>query len=258
MKFITESIFLTGAVLVFVSAQNAVPRDSTLDAIDSLYTSGYYLDAELEARRFSEKPGITDSMKTQIDKWIAFSLIAQEKTTLARERFLSIFSRDPSFELDPVLTSPKILSVFNDAKSEFRSQKKSNIAVPGVMYRDHNEQISFRAIVFPGWEQLHQGRETEGYVFVSAGSIALAGGIAFEFLRSDARKRYLNATVSADIKSKYDTYNTMRKAEIYSFVSFAAIYIASEMDIFLVPHHDVAGASGISLAYPLVGFSIPF
>lgn len=209
--------------------------DSSLVFIETLYNSGQYLSAELEARRMLEQPGLYDSAKVQIDKWIAFSLIAQGKSSSAKERFISLLTIDGTFELDPVLTSPKILTVFNDARMKFISQKK-NVSVDTVRSESRPQPdgpvLTFRTIIFPGWEQLHQGRETIGYGLLSGGAVTLASGIAFEVLRGNAREEYLNAKTSADISSKYDTYNYYRKAEIFSFAAFAAVYLASEIDVF--------------------------
>lgn len=225
--------FISCSLLVAASAQDTRSVHSALAEIESLYNTGQYLAAEVEARRLSELLQLSDSVKIQIEKWIAFSLIAQEKTVLARARFIALLSIDPNFQLDLVLTSPKILTVFNDAKVRFFSQQRLFPDTAKTMIVRHSgESITFRSAVFPGWEQLHQGRTTLGYLFLSAGAASLGSGLAFELLRANAREEYLNATVPSDIATKYDTYNTYRKAEIYSFIAFAAIYLASEIDVF--------------------------
>ncbi len=210
--------------------------DSTLHEIELLYNNGQYVPAELEARRMSEVPELNDSVKVQVEKWIAFSLIAQGKPSMAKDRFISLLTIDGTFELDPVLTSPKILSVFNDARVKYQTMKKnmrSDSTQPDIsQQRSIQYSISYRTIVFPGWEQFHQGRESSGYIFFGAGAISLASGIACELLRSNARDEYRNAKTPGDISSKYDTYNSYRKAEFYSFMTFAVVYLASEIDVF--------------------------
>ncbi len=209
--------------------------DSSLVFIESLYNNGQYLSAELESRRMLEQSGLNDATKVQIEKWIAFSLIAQGKSSSAKERFISLLMIDGTFELDAVLTSPKILSVFNDAKMKFSTQRK-NIAIDTSRSAFHQQTersiVSFRTILFPGWEQIHQGRDAFGYSLLAAGVVSLSSGIAFEVLRANAREKYLAAKTAADISSKYDTYNFNRKAEIYSFTAFAVVFIVSEIDVF--------------------------
>jgi len=92
--------------------------------------------------------------------------------------------------------------------------------------------VSFRTIVFPGWEQIYTGRTAAGYLFLGGGIGTLGAGIAFEALRSSARSEYLSATTASSIEAKYSTYNKYRKAEAYAFSAFAFIYITSEIDVF--------------------------
>lgn len=222
-------------------SQQTASTDSTLREIERLYNAARYSDAELEARRLREETVTGDSVKVQIEKWIAFSLIAQGKSSIARERFIMALTIDPDFDLDPVLTSPKILTVFNDAKAKYLSVirlQPDTAQSPGL--RRHTP-ISYRTVLFPGWEQLHRERTTVGAVFLGAGIATLGAGLALEFLRSDARDSYLKATLPADIASKYDSYNTYRKAETYSFIAFAVVYIASQVDIFTESTHLSAG-----------------
>lgn len=145
---------------------------------------------------------------------------------------MSMLSIDPDYDLDPIFTSPKIIAVLNDAKGAFRAQQRSlrdstqkNIASTGA-------SITFRTILFPGWEQLYQGKTTKGMIFLGAGITTLGAAAAFEALRYDAREKYLAATNPTDIAAKYDTYNTYRKAGIYSIIAFAAVYVISEVDVF--------------------------
>ena len=223
------SLFMfCGSVLLL--GQESAPVDSSLKQIETLYNSAQYVTAELEARRLYEEKELTDSARVQIEKWIAFSLIAQGKSSTARERFVTLLSINPDFELDPVLTSPKILSVFYEARTKFLSQRK--IQTDSVLQTTEvSQSATYRTIVFPGWEQLYQGRTASGVIFLSAGVASLGAGVAFELLRSDARQQYLKASSPSDISRKYNSYNTYRKAEMYSFIAYAIIYVASEVDI---------------------------
>jgi hypothetical protein len=228
--------YLIVVIIIFLSAvsaysQNGGAIDSTLREIEGMYNSARYVDAELEARRLLEVPSIADSAAVRIEQWIAFSLIAQGKNSPARDRFIALLKIDPEYELDPVLTSPKILTVFNDARSMFLSSRRSQSSgEPSALFPQRG-QITFRTLLFPGWEQHYQGKSTKGMIFLGAGAAALGSGIVFEALRSDARTEYLNATRPSDIAEKYDSYNTYRKAEIYSFIAFAVVYIVSEIDV---------------------------
>jgi hypothetical protein len=254
--------FILGAAAVFflaasLPAQSITSLDSTLKKIELLYNTGQYVSAELEARRFSEETLLSDSIKVQIEQWIGFSLIAQGKNVLARDRFILLLSINPDYEPDPVLTSPKILAVFNDAKVKFVSHRKNKPDTTGsVPALTAPELITYRTIAFPGWEQIYQGRTTSGYVFLGTGAASLASGIIFEVLRSNSRNRYLGAKTVADINSAYNDYNRYKKAEIYSFLAFAAVYLLSEVDVFteftdfeITPNHGMNDKNGHSLRF---------
>ena len=113
------------------------------------------------------------------------------------------------------------------------------------------EGITFRTIVFPGWEQWYHGRTTVGPLFVGAGVAALGSGIALAFLRKSAHEDYLAATTPEDIEAKYTTYSGYAKAESYCFVAFAAVYLISEIDVFM--HHSPVTFSPASLKSPVAG-----
>jgi hypothetical protein len=209
---------------------------TALQGVEAKYNSGSYLSAEVEARRLLEHNPPGDTASVLLHKFIAFSLIAQGKPEIAREHFKSILNIDPEFSLDPIYTSPKILVVFNDTKQVFLADKKLSNKEVTLASKNSQAPITYRAIVFPGWEQSHAGRTTIGSFFLGAGVAALGAGITFEILRGSSRQEYLAATVPSDIRSKYNIYNRYYKAEIASFAAFAVVYIASEIDVFAFDH----------------------
>lgn len=229
-----------------VRAQSSV--DSTLRTVQALYAGGAYTQAELEGRRLLDNELLSDSLRIVVEQWVAFSLVAQGQPVLAREHFLVILHRQPTYDLDPILTSPKILTVFNEARAAFRASRPSPAG--STPEREMYEGISFRTVLFPGWEQLYQGRTTTGAIFLGAGIASLGTGIALEFVRQDARNEYLAATSPDDIEAKYQTYNRVKKAEVWAFGIFAAVYIASEVDVF-------ANTPPVSLSLRPSGSSTP-
>jgi hypothetical protein len=228
--------FLVCVILLCGSVSSACAQNNSLRAafftIDSLYNSGSYLGAEVQARRLLEYSNLNDTAYAEIHKYIAFSLIAQGKSELAKERFVMLLSIYPTYSLDPVLTSPKIIAIFNEAKQVFLATKKSVQEAIKIPIGPGASAVSYRTILFPGWEQLYIGRKTSGTLFLSAGIVTLGGGITFELFRSTARQDYITEKDPLAIDDKYKTYNRYYKAEIASFIAFALTYIASEIDVF--------------------------
>jgi hypothetical protein len=236
-RLLTAFIILSCSYVTFSFAQNGSLHAAFL-TIDSLYNSGSYLSAEVEARRLLEYANLSDTAYAEIHKYIAFSLIAQGKSELAKERFAMLLSLYPTYSLDPVLTSPKILVIFNEAKQAFLSSKKPVQETKIIPIEMGSSSISYRTILFPGWGQLHIGRKTSGTIFLSAGIATLGSGITFEFLRSNARQDYLKEKNPLEIDEKYKNYNWYYKADIVSFVAFAITYIASEIDVFTTSNNS--------------------
>jgi hypothetical protein len=225
-------VFILFAVSAYGACAQEDSTHSTLQAIETLYNTGSYITAELEARHLLEHSALNDSVRVAVHKYIAFSLIAQGKSELAKEHFMSMLKLVPNYDLDPVYTSPKILVVFKETQQLFLSSKKPQKDTVRNPVLIENPAITYRTILFPGWEQLHQDRTTAGTIFLGAGITTLGAGIAFEFLRSSARQNYLSETHSSEFDEKYDIYNRYYKAEIISFVAFAVVYVASEIDVF--------------------------
>ncbi len=214
--------------------------DSLLSATESLFDSGSYISAELQSRRMLEDRSLPDSARVQFEKYVAFSLVAQEKKESAIDHFVDALEIDSTFTLDQVLTSPKILSVFEAARAEFNSEvrKKQAAAAQELLSRRGfpNQAAAgptYRALLFPGWEQIYEGKRVKGYVLLGAGGIAALSTIALDFLRRDARTKYLDASTPELAESRYSTYNLYYKSEFYSGSAFILIYIYSGLDAFL-------------------------
>jgi hypothetical protein len=226
---------LVAFIFLAVSAQKIFAQEDSiytiLQTVETLYDTGSYITAELEARRLLEYSALNDSIRVTAHKYIAFSLIAQGKTELAKEQFISMLKLVPDYDLDPVYTSPKILIIFRETQQRFPSLRRIQNDADGYPIKDGHDATTYRTIIFPGWEQLFQNRKTTGRVFLGAGIATLGAGITFELLRSSARNNYLSETNSSEINNKYSIYNRYYKAEIFSFIAFAVVYIASEIDV---------------------------
>lgn len=229
LSFVISLLCLLGSIAF---AQVSL-TDSTLSAANRLYNAGSYETAELTARRLMEQVPLADSIRIEAERIIAFSLVAQGKSELAREHFQLILAINPSFRLDQILTSPKILTVFQEARLHSPEAQKANRGDDGGDLE--NLPITFRAVLFPGWEQYHRGQISKGVALGAAGVLTLGSAVTCEILRASARKDYVSATQSTDIVAKYKTYNRYYRGEVYSFIAFAVVYVASEFDVFLSP-----------------------
>lgn len=233
-------------------SQNITETDTTLAGIKSLYDNGSYISAELEARRMLEQKNLSDSARIQLEKYVAFSLVAQGRNDVAIDHFKNALEIDSSLTLDPILTSPKILEVFETARSQFEVDqgRKSagqvlDISPIGRSAQDKAGRPTFRALLFPGWEQSFQGESIKGHILLGTGAATALSSITFYFLRRNARTDYLDASTPQLAASRYKTYNSFYKAEFYSISAFILFYAYSGIDAFvkLPPNFDLSSTA---------------
>jgi tetratricopeptide (TPR) repeat protein len=236
-----------------VRAQTQVNPDSTVALIRSLYNEGKYPGAEFEARRLLEWSSLSDSVRIVLEQYLAFALVAQGEPQSAVEHFTAILLLDPYYELDLVLTSPKIITVFNDAKLKYISRKSQS--PPRRITSDPPLELSrptWRTIVFPGWEQLYHGRTTAGIIYGGAGAAAAVSLVFCDIQRRSKRDEYLAAATSSLARTRYSDYNNYYKAEVYSAIALAAVYLASQLDVLLTPPQVLVqdGRAALSIRLP--------
>ena len=236
-RILIATLFLAGAVLHLV-AQTRNQPDLSLVLIQKLFDDGKYADCEIESRRVMERHGSSDSIAITAEQFLAFTLVVQGQTNLAINHFVHILQTYPDFELDVALTSPKIMSVFNEAKykvavmpkpKEDLQQPPSETATVTIP----QPAVSYRTLIFPGWEQVHQNRVTTGTLFAIVGGSSFVSALAFTILKNAAHNDYLDATQSSDIDKKYKRYNSLYKAQIYSIAAFGVTYLISQVDAFV-------------------------
>ncbi len=263
----TGQTAFVGAVLIcFLSllgvetlqAQTAVRVDSLLALVRELYEQGSYLSSEVEARRLLDNRSLPDTLRVRAEQYLAFSLVAQAKNAGAVDHLVTILRIDSTFTLDPILTSPKILSVFGEARKQYGYLKLSEHSPLQLAQRLPDHSVSFRTILFPGWEQTYQGRSVKGYTLLGAGILSLGATVYFDRERRSAHEEYLAANTPELAASKYARYNNNYKAEYYSLAAFVAIYVYSQFDAFfdLPPRLDPAVSQSnsnvqVTLHFPL-------
>ena len=248
----------TMVLLASARAQDGPGTDSLLATVRALYENGSFVSAELEARRLLDQDGVGDSVRILAEQYVAFSLIAQGKNAPAAEYFVSILRADSTYTLDPLLTSPKIMTVYEEGRRRFSQERAQTSPPVRTPVEPPPSGPSFRLLLFPGWDQLHQGRTTKGTILLSAGALSLGSLVTFDVLRRSAREDYLSATSPEEATARYDDYDKYYKAEYYSAAAFVAVYLYSAFDAFLdlPPRLDAArtrDGSGVQLS-----LAVPF
>lgn len=185
------------------------------------YDSGRYQDAfnELVAL-LSQRKELKPKLLVDIYKYLGFCYSAYDRRDLAKKQFKTALMYDPSLELDPVFTSPKIMQVFQEAKTEFERerpkikrdqvpkgvQKKAGepakgvaapsdrAAAPRVEVRTVSPGSAvFRSLLIPGWGQFYTRHPVKGGLFIGGVVTTLALAINYKSKSVTAQEYYYEA-----------------------------------------------------------------
>jgi hypothetical protein len=230
-------LVLSVGTLCILSIPAAVPaQGETADIVhqvDSLYYQSRFREAELTALRALQEPGnLAPVDRGLLHKTLGFTYVAMGENDKARSQFTEWLVIDPLAQLDSVYVSPKIISVFQEAKI---AQEKT--LIPSRDPQELKTQLASakRSLFFPGLGQLYTGKQAKGLVmFVS--EVFLLGSYAYcQVQYSQARDDYLMERNPAHMQSLYDHYNNYNRARYGSLILAAGVYLYSLYDALAVP-----------------------
>jgi hypothetical protein len=155
--------------------------------------------------------------------------------------FLEILKLNPQYSLDPIRTSPKILSFFNEVKSSFLRERylpaaPERMAIPDTIRAvGDNGTVLRRAItrslVLPGWGHFYLKQKKKALFLTTASLVSLCGGIYFSSNCRDKERAYLNETDKLLMNDRYEKYNRSFKVRNSLIASYAAIWLYSQADL---------------------------
>ncbi len=165
----------------------------------------------------------------------------------ARGDFIEILKINNDYQLDPIKISPKIISFYNSIKQDYKriitNQEElaasdttaTKLTEPNILQLEKNVFTNSiqRSLVLPGWGHLYMGSNTKGWILSSAGVLTLGSMVYYIFRTNSKEKDYLNETEAHLINQKYDEYNTSFKIRNALIISYAIIWIYTQIEILL-------------------------
>ncbi|MFH1195154.1 MAG: hypothetical protein V1720_05550, partial [bacterium] len=199
---------------------------SVIQLVDSLFSLNEEMDSETK-------------INLLIWKGVSYYSLGDNKQT--RKCFIEILKLDRDFTPDPVIISPKIIDYFNNIREEFHNivplqQKITNpdsvattysapLQINSALYKN----AVARSLIFPGWGHLYSNQTTKGWILTTA-SVAAAASIVYLIFDTDSKERsYLNEANTLLIQQKYDKYNTSYKFRNAAIISYAVIWLYSQL-----------------------------
>ncbi len=172
----------------------------------------------------------------------------------ARLSFIEILKIDTAYSLDPSFTSPKIISFFNEVKNEYLISiegkdeqvtiiKYDTVYVPTRdLTSEYNlKQALIRSIFLPGTGHLYLNSDLKSWLLTFLSAASIGTGIYFIIDTNEKEKVYLQETNRNETSEKYNDYNFSYRMRNLAFISFAALWVYSQLDLLFFLEDDQPG-----------------
>ncbi|HEX03898.1 MAG TPA: hypothetical protein ENH10_01920 [Bacteroidetes bacterium] len=239
-----------------------------VDRIEQYYLTGRLDRAELEALRLlSKQSDLTDFERGELYRILAFSAIAHNDSVLAKQYFRFGLQHNQNLRLDRNLTSPKILSVFDAARIEFKQVRIMNREelVDDLKSFQLRVEGGVRSLVLPGLGQFHKGQRVRGNLYLGATGLCIIGLLYSQVMVMDSQDRYDRAQDSVSAIANYDDYSLYWKMRNSFGIAIVTVWVVSTLDAFISPPDESAYSSiTLELTYeqdsntPLAGLAFHF
>ncbi len=219
---------------------------------------------------------LSDTLLVDIHLMRAISFFSIRNENKCKISFGEILKINRNWTPDPSTISPVIIPFFNEAKAEFSKNESPQQEVkdstlvnfPSKIF-NHSlmRESAVRNIFLPGWGQLYSGSKSKGTVITAVSATVLAASIYFIVDTNNKENEYLSTVDKNLIMEKYNDYNSSYKIRNVLLISYAAIWLFSQLDLFFLSEDNTFIIDGSNISpnisfqnSPGVGlnFKIPF
>jgi len=212
-----------------------------LESINKKFQSfNYQAVIEHADSLLTAKQAINDSDNVEIYRLKGVSHYSLLQMRLALNSFINILKLNPDYELNQIQNSPKIVKYFNEIKETFsknmiNAQKKEDeFSSALIKQRDTiNKSIGY-SLLLPGLGHLQKDESTKGWSLISAACLTLGSSIYFTIDANQKENKYLNESDKTQIGIKYERYNESYKYRNISLISFAIVWLYSQLDLLIL------------------------
>ena len=180
--------------------------------------------------------------RSVLHRTLGFTYVAMGENEKAKNQFMAWLDLDPLAKLDSVYISPKIVTVFREAKADYQ-QRNRELRKAKTPATDVRREAAVRSLIFPGWGQVHAGYKTKGYS-LAASEALLLGAIVFCQLQYDVKRDdYLSERDPERMQNLYDDANNFYRARNASIGLAVGVYLFSLYDALHLPPQKQDGQS---------------
>ena len=195
--------------------------------LESLYVFEEYEKVIEQAPLILLDTALSQNKIIQANKFYAFSLAIMGKREEAIKTFNRLLDLKPDFILDPIKVSPKIINVFNEAKTKEVLQMSVTESLKDTIYIERKAPLT---ILIPGVRQIQRNKKVKGYAIIAAEMISLAALGFSQFYYTQSHNEYLSAENPQTINEKYEIYNGWYKKRLIFISTSTIIWLYNMID----------------------------
>ncbi len=226
-------------IFFFIGISFSYAQEVTFDKVKRQYEKFEYDNVIKFSDQLIEKGDLNDSLSIEIHLMRANIFYSNNADSSTRKSFENILKIKKNYIPNQDVTSPKLISIFNEVKYDYL-RKNPDIAQPldstnqkpSTKFVNLNPQRGavIKNILLPGLGQLHNGNSAKGWITTSASILNLGTLIYFAIDANKKQNAYLMETDRNLIQLKYDDYNRSYKIRNAFIISYAAIWLYSQID----------------------------
>ncbi|GAB4327978.1 MAG: hypothetical protein Kow0037_01950 [Calditrichia bacterium] len=156
-----------------------------------------------------------------------------DNLAVAENHFWNLLEIDPTFEMDPLIVSPKHITFFNKVKIEYLAEMNRRLKVMEEAWE--KERPSVLEFIVPGVSQLKRGATKSGVWFLGSSGIMLGGLIHSIWDTKRKKSDYEGQNDAEKINALYDKYNSAYKRQYYWGYALLGNWVLSRLHAHFLP-----------------------
>jgi tetratricopeptide (TPR) repeat protein len=239
-------------MFLLVCCKIVFPQDAKQDLKNLAEKFGNFNYSEVikEASKLIEDSDrFNDSQLIEIYRMQGISYFSLSNEQQARSSFTEILKIDSSYELNPINTSPKIISFFDKVRNLYLLNLEQNkeeaktiikhdtvyvevpVTIKDTIDRENIRQALLRSVFIPGTGHLYLHSDFKAWALTTLSVASIAAGIYYIIDTNKKEREYLQETDINNIPGKYNDYNFSYRMRNFAIITYATLWLYSQFDI---------------------------
>lgn len=187
-----------------------------------------------------QQGGLSDSLTIDVHLMRANIFYQNGDELSIKKSFENILIIKKNYTPDQSNISPKLIAIFNEVKTEYlRNHPDEKQPQDSTQIKQEIKSIDpyvmksavAQNILLPGLGQFYIGNNTKGWFTTSVSTLSL-GIMIYSILNTNTKEdAYLKETDKLLIQQKYDDYNKSYKFRNVMIISYAVVWLYSQIDL---------------------------